>query len=160
MLKSRLDFFPQAAHLYHNYYYSFLPYLAPFYRILLSSQSYFYRQIFPTLYPIYVLSNNALHSLSTDAPDIITLAVLAIALIISFRVLDYMRRTVMYWVGLAIRMGLWLTLGVLGVYVWQRGFDQSVEDFGYVLGFLVCRFSNQLLLDVEALESRDMFWEP
>ena len=42
----------------------------------------------------------------------------------------------MYWIGLAIRMGLWLTVGLLGVYVWQRGFDQSLEDFGYVWGLL------------------------
>lgn len=47
-----------------------------------------------------------------------------------------MRRTIMYWVGLAIKMGLWLAVGGLGVYVWQRGFNQSVEDFGYVWGFL------------------------
>lgn len=42
----------------------------------------------------------------------------------------------MYWVGLAFKMGLWLAVGGLGWYVWQRGFDQSVEDFGYVWGFL------------------------
>lgn len=83
-----------------------------------------------------MLSNNALHSLSTDAPDILTLAILAIALIISLRILDYMRRTVLYWVRLAIRMGLWLAVGGLGFYVWRRGFDQSVEDFGFVWGFL------------------------
>lgn len=47
-----------------------------------------------------------------------------------------MRRTIMYWVGLAIRMGLWLAVGGVGVYVWQRGFDQSVVDFGYLWGFL------------------------
>ncbi|KAF6221023.1 hypothetical protein HO133_002704 [Letharia lupina] len=130
------DLFPQAARFYNDYYYPFQPYLGPLYRILLSSQLFFYRRIYPTLYPIYVLSNNALHSLSTDAPDILTLAILAIALIISLRVLDYMRRTIMYWVGLAIKMGLWLAVGGLGVYVWQRGFNQSVEDFGYVWGFL------------------------
>ena len=136
LLMCYVDLFPQAAQLYNNYNYYFRPYLVPLYRILLSSQLYFYRSIFPALYPIYVLSNNALQSLSTDAPDILTLAILAIALIVSFRVLDYMRRTVMYWVGLAIRMGLWFTIGGLGWYVWQRGFDQSVEDFGYVWGFL------------------------
>ena len=132
LLTSCLDLFPQAALFYNNYYY----YIAPLYRILLSSQSLFYRSIFPSLYPIYVLSNNALHSLSTDAPDILTLAVLAVALIISFRVLDYMRRTILYWVGLAIRLGLWVAIGGLGLYVWQRGFDQSMEDFGYIWGFL------------------------
>ena len=42
----------------------------------------------------------------------------------------------MYWVGLAFKMGLWIVVGGLGVYVWQRGFDRSVEDFGYVWGFL------------------------
>ena len=128
--------FPQAAPLYNAYYNHYQPYVAPLYRILFSSQSFFYRRIFPTLYPIYVLSNNALHSLSTDAPDILTLAVLAIALIVSLRILDYMRRTIMYWVGLAFKMGLWILIGGLGVYVWQRGFDRSVEDFGHVWGFL------------------------
>ena len=136
MLMSCLDLFPQAAQFYNNYYYPLQPYLGPLYRILLSSQAFFYRQVFPTLYPLYVLSNKALHSLSTDAPDILTLAILAIALIVSVRVLDYMRRTIMYWVGLAMKMGLWMTVGGLGLYVWQRGFDQSVEDFGYVWGFL------------------------
>lgn len=131
-----LDLFPQAAQFYNVYYHHFQPYVVPLYRILFSSQLFFYRRVFPTLYPIYVLSNNALHSLSTDAPDILTLAILAIALIISVRVLDYMRRTIMYWVSLAFRMGLWLAFGGLGVYVWQRGFDQSVEDFGYIWGFL------------------------
>lgn len=104
--------------------------------MFLSSQLYFYRWVFPILYPIYVLSNNAVQSLSTDAPNVLTLAILAIALIVSLRVLDYMRRTIIYWVGLAIRIGLWLAVSGLGVYVWQRGFDQSVEDFGYVWGFL------------------------
>lgn len=42
----------------------------------------------------------------------------------------------MYWISLAIRMGFWLAVGGLGVYVFQRGFDQSVEDFGYIWGFL------------------------
>ena len=132
LLTSCLDLFPQAIIFYNNYYY----YIAPLYRIILRSQSFFYRSIFPTLYPIYVLSNNALQSLSTDAPDILTLAILAGALIISFRVLDYMRRTILYWIGLAIRLGLWVAIGGLGLYVWQRGFDQSVEDFGYIWGFL------------------------
>lgn len=130
------DLFPQAAQFYNDYYHHLQPYLLPLYRILLSSQLYFYRWVFPTLYPIYVLSNNALHSLSTGAPDVLTLAILAIALIVSLRVLDYMRRTIIYWIGLAIRTGLWLTVGGVGVYVWQRGFEQSVEDFGYIWGFL------------------------
>ena len=135
LLTSCLDLFPQAAQ-YYQYYYHFQPYLAPLLRFLFSSQAYFYRWVFPHIYPIYALTNKALQSLSTDAPDIITLAILAVALIVSLRILDYMRRTIIYWVGLAIRMSLWFAIGGLGLYVWQRGFDQSVEDFGYVWGFL------------------------
>ena len=41
----------------------------------------------------------------------------------------------MYWVCLALKMGLWIIVGGLGVYVWQRGLERSVEDFGYVWGF-------------------------
>ena len=43
-----------------------------------------------------------------------------------------------------MRMALWLTVGGVGLYVWQRGFDQSVEDFGYIWGFLLVIFSDSL----------------
>ena len=42
----------------------------------------------------------------------------------------------MYWVVLAIRLALWGAVGLGGVYVWRRGLEGSLEDFGWVVGFL------------------------
>ena len=42
-------------------------------------------------------------------------------LILSLKVLDYMRKTIVFWISMAIRLGLWLFVGFVGVYVWQRG---------------------------------------
>ncbi|KAL2043530.1 hypothetical protein N7G274_003837 [Stereocaulon virgatum] len=130
------DYLPQAARFYNNYYYPYRTYLAPIWRTLYLTQSYFYRYIFPTLYPLYALCNNALQSLSSDTPDILTLVGLAVVLLISFKALDYMRKTIIAWIALAIRLGMWLVVGFVGVYVWQRGVEQSVEDFGWVWGLL------------------------
>lgn len=37
---------------------------------------------------------------------------------------------------MAIRLVMWAVVAGLGVYVWQRGVEQSVEDFGWVWGLL------------------------
>lgn len=130
------DYLPQAAHFYNSYYQPYASYLKPIYRTLFLTQSYFYRYIFPTLYPLYTLSNNALQSLSSDAPDLLTLGILAAILFISLKVLDYMRKTIVYWISVAIRLAMWGTVAGVGIYVWQRGAEQSVEDFGWVWGLL------------------------
>ena len=62
---------------------------------------------------------------------------MAVVLILSFKALDYMRKTIIFWVSMAIRLGLWLFVAFVGVYVWQRGMEQSVEDFGWLWGLLV-----------------------
>ena len=41
-----------------------------------------------------------------------------------------------YWISLAIRLGMWVVLFVVGVYVWQRGVEQSAADFGWLWGLL------------------------
>ncbi len=130
------DYLPQAAYFYNTYYQPYAPYLAPIYRALFLSQSYFYRYIFPILYPLYTLSNNALQSLSSDAPDLITLGILAVVLFVSLKALDYMRKTIIYWISLAVRLGMWGAMIGAGFYVWQRGLEQSIEDFGWVWGLL------------------------
>ena len=37
---------------------------------------------------------------------------------------------------MALRLALWVGMALLGVYVYQRGVEQSVEDLGWVLGYL------------------------
>lgn len=48
-----------------------------------------------------------------------------------------MRRTIIYWISIAVRLAAWVAVLGVGMYVWQRGFDQSVEDFGWVWGLLM-----------------------
>ena len=61
---------------------------------------------------------------------------LAVVLFASLKILDYMRRTIIYWISLAIKLALWASVAAVGLYVYQRGVEQSFEDFGYVVGFL------------------------
>lgn len=127
--------------MYTTYYRPYEAYLRPIRRTLYLSQSYFYRWIFPTLYPGYKASDRAARALlgstsSGDAPSLATLAVLALTALVAFKMLDMLRRSIVYWMGVALRLALWLSMAALGVYVWQRGVARSVEDFGFVLGLL------------------------
>ena len=88
------------------------------------------------LYPLRALANNALQSLSSDSPDIVTLLLLGLILLISLRVLDYIRRTLMFWIGVVARLGFFALLAASVLYVWQRGLEQSLGDFGWLWGLL------------------------
>lgn len=74
--------------------------------------------------------------LLTDAPGLLTLALFAFVLLISLKLLDMLRRTIIYWISVALRLALWAAVAGVGIYVWQRGVEQSVKDFGWVIGFL------------------------
>ena len=132
----RLEYLPQVYSLYSMYTSTYHPYIAPILRYTFLIQSYLYRYIFPLVFPLYTIANNALQSLSSDSPDLLTLLLFGIILLVSFKVLDYMRRAVMFWVFLALRCAFYVSLAGLGVYVYQRGPKQSVEDFGWVAGLL------------------------
>ena len=47
-----------------------------------------------------------------------------------------MRRTIIYWISLALKLGMWGMLVGIGLYMWQRGVEQSAADFGWVWGLL------------------------
>ena len=42
----------------------------------------------------------------------------------------------MFWVSMGMKLVLWVGVGLLGFYVYQRGVDQSIEDLGWILGYL------------------------
>lgn len=125
---------------YTTYYRPYEAYLRPLRRGLYISQSYFYRYFFPYLYPAYALLQRtlggALFGSSSGAPDLASLALLALLALLSLKLLDVVRRTVLYWIGVAVRLALWLTVAAVGVYVWQRGVEATVEDLGWVVGYL------------------------
>lgn len=67
-------------------------------------------------------------------PDLISIALLAIILLISLKILDYARRVVMFWVLLVFRLVFWGSVLALALYVWRVGIENTGRDLGWVFG--------------------------
>lgn len=68
-------------------------------------------------------------------PDLVSVLILALILIISLKVLDYARRVVMFWVMLVLRLIWWgFILGAI-LYVYNAGFGKTVRDLVWFYGF-------------------------
>ncbi|KAL5341865.1 nuclear pore assembly and biogenesis-domain-containing protein [Aspergillus crustosus] len=72
-----------------------------------------------------------------STPDLASVLVLIFILFVSFKVLDYTRRAVMFWVWLGIRLAWWATVVSLGVYMYQAGWERVLRDAGFLFSFLV-----------------------
>ncbi|KAI4193836.1 MAG: hypothetical protein LQ348_002762 [Seirophora lacunosa] len=130
------DNFPQLFHLYSTYYTPYSTYIRPLQRAFLLSQSYFFRYAFPTLYPVYALTNRLLSFALTEQPSLTSLALLAVLLIVSLKVLDMLRRAVVYWISVAIRLAMYAMALIVGMWIYQRGLEQTLEDLGWIAGLL------------------------
>ncbi|KAL4969139.1 Apq12 family protein [Aspergillus stella-maris] len=75
--------------------------------------------------------------LLASMPDLASVLVLIFVLFISFKVLDYTRRAVMFWVWLTFRLAWWATVFSLGIYMYQAGWEKVARDLGFVFNFLV-----------------------
>ncbi|MCJ1352169.1 MAG: hypothetical protein MMC33_002153 [Icmadophila ericetorum] len=130
------EYFSAAMHMYTNYYAPYQQYVRPLRRYLFLIQSYAYRYIFPYLWPVYKLSTRLIGSAMSDKPDLMSIVILAVIALISLKVMDMTRRYIVYWINMALKLALWACVGILGVYVYQRGVEQSVEDAGWLLAWL------------------------
>ncbi|KAL4865213.1 hypothetical protein BDV12DRAFT_200335 [Aspergillus spectabilis] len=72
-----------------------------------------------------------------STPDLASVLVLVFILFVSFKVLDYTRRAVMFWVWLTIRLAWWVTIISLGLYMYQAGWARVARDVGFLFSFLV-----------------------
>lgn len=70
-------------------------------------------------------------------PDLISIILLAIILLISLKVLDYARRVIMFWVLLAFRLVFWGTVLGLAWYVYRVGVENAGRDLGWAWGVVV-----------------------
>jgi hypothetical protein len=61
-------------------------------------------------------------------PDLTSVLLLLVLAFISFKVLDMMYRTVIFWVSLALRLTMWGAIGMTGFWIYNRGVDGFVED--------------------------------
>ncbi|KAL4916246.1 nuclear pore assembly and biogenesis-domain-containing protein [Aspergillus aurantiobrunneus] len=75
--------------------------------------------------------------LLASTPDLASILVLVLIFFISFKVLDYTRRAVMFWVWLTIRLAWWATIISLGLYMYNAGWEKVARDLGFFFNFLV-----------------------
>ncbi|KAL5116769.1 hypothetical protein ACEQ8H_005381 [Pleosporales sp. CAS-2024a] len=61
-------------------------------------------------------------------PDVASILALVVILFISLKMLDMMYRAVLFWINMAIRLLMWGSILVLGMWVYQRGVDGFVDD--------------------------------
>ncbi|KAE8348488.1 nuclear pore assembly and biogenesis-domain-containing protein [Aspergillus coremiiformis] len=72
--------------------------------------------------------------LASSMPDLVSVLVLVLILIISLKVLDYARRVVMFWVTLVLRLVWWgFALGAIW-YVYNAGVEKTGQDLGWLYG--------------------------
>ncbi|KAJ5091826.1 Nuclear pore assembly and biogenesis protein APQ12 [Penicillium alfredii] len=77
-------------------------------------------------------------SWSTAAmPDLVTVVLLGVLLLISLRILDYARRLIMFWVVLALRLVFWGTLLGFAWYVYRVGVENAGRDLGWLWGIVL-----------------------
>ncbi|KAL8854586.1 MAG: hypothetical protein Q9221_000621 [Calogaya cf. arnoldii] len=126
--------FPQLFHLYSTYYTPYATYIHPLRRAFLLTQSYFFRYAFPTLYPFYALTLRLCSSVLTKQPSLASLALLAILLLVSLKLMDVLRKAIISWITFAIRIIIYASVMLVGVWAYQRGLEQSLEDLGWIIG--------------------------
>jgi Nuclear pore assembly and biogenesis len=68
--------------------------------------------------------------------DIITAVILLVSIFVFFRVANYVRRIVMWWVFLFVRLAVLYGVLVVGLSVWGRGLDTTLRDIGSFWGYL------------------------
>ncbi|KAL2808749.1 nuclear pore assembly and biogenesis-domain-containing protein [Aspergillus granulosus] len=72
-----------------------------------------------------------------SVPDLASVLVLVFILFVSFKVLDYTRRAVMFWVWLTMRLAWWATIISVGLYMYHAGWPKVWRDLGAVFNILV-----------------------
>ncbi|KAJ5301861.1 hypothetical protein PENANT_c002G02713 [Penicillium antarcticum] len=81
-----------------------------------------------------------LTSYSGAMPDLLSICLLAIIILVSLKILDYAFRMIMFWVVLAFRLVFWGSLIGVGYYVYRVGVEDAARDagwlFGVVMGFV------------------------
>ncbi|KAH7383602.1 hypothetical protein BKA64DRAFT_712480 [Cadophora sp. MPI-SDFR-AT-0126] len=83
-----------------------------------------YTQYSPILIPYLDSLLRTLHT----SPAILSLAALLLLLIIAMQILYFVRRVMMFWFRLVVRLVFWGVIGVLVAVVWQRGLERTLGD--------------------------------
>lgn len=76
-------------------------------------------------------------SSTTAMPDLLSILLLAVILLVSLKILDYTRRMVMFWVSLAVRLVFWGVILGVGWYVYTVGVERAGREVGWVAGWVM-----------------------
>jgi len=96
----------------------------PYIRPIKSSLSSIYASLYPTLLPFL----NRLALFAQDSPALVSVGVLLLFLLIAVQILGFIKRVLVWWFKLVVRITLWGLLAVLIGVVWQRGVGRTVAD--------------------------------
>lgn len=64
----------------------------------------------------------------TTKPDLPSITLLLVVLYVSLKLMNMLRRAVVFWVMLAFRLVFWGGLGIAALYVYNRGIEDTIED--------------------------------
>ncbi|CZT48139.1 uncharacterized protein RSE6_08800 [Rhynchosporium secalis] len=98
--------------------------LEPYTRLPLRTLNSLYTQATPLLTPYISSLLNTLHA----SPAILSLAAIILLLVLALQILSFIRRVMMFWFRLVMRLVFWAVLGLAVAVVWQRGVGRTMED--------------------------------
>lgn len=87
-----------------------------------------------TPYIIDPLTSLATSYSTASMPDLVSLLLLAILLLVSLKILDYAHRVIVFWVSLVLRLAFWGAVLSVAWYVYRTGWDKALRDFGWLWG--------------------------
>ncbi|KAI7471148.1 hypothetical protein KC351_g12274 [Hortaea werneckii] len=94
----------------------------------------------PYLYRLYSAAGTAkswflpLVDQVSQKPDLATIALLLIIVLVSLKILDMLWQTLLFWMRFVRRLVLWGGIAALGLWFWSRGPDGVLEDVQYWQG--------------------------
>ena len=77
-----------------------------------------------------------LTTLPTTPGDLLSLTILLLVLFTTYKVVDYVRRMVMFWVFMVLKLILLFLCLQLAVYVYTYGVEKTLRDLGWVGGWV------------------------
>lgn len=75
-------------------------------------------------------------SLPTTSAELLSLTLFALVIFTTFKVVDYVRRMIMFWVFLALKLVAVLVLVQLALHVYTYGIQKTLSDLGWAWGFV------------------------
>ncbi|KAG4436456.1 hypothetical protein IFR05_008070 [Cadophora sp. M221] len=104
--------------------------IEPYTRAPLQTISALSTRLTPLLTPYLTTLLNTLHT----SPAILSLAAILLLLILALQILLFVRRLMMFWFRMVMRLVFWGVVVLLVSVVWQRGVGRTGEDLGSWVG--------------------------